>query len=70
VDDLPESGYAVVRCVDKTVVGVSTLFPDCERSVMYRNGTEIFFLPLADGEIMGTPALFAEMLEKAGYKLT
>jgi hypothetical protein len=37
---------------------------------MYRDGTEIYFLPLGDDEIMGTPALFAQMLEKAGYKPT
>ncbi len=70
MDDLPDSGYAVVRCVDKTVVATFADFPDCERSVMYRHATKILFLPLRDDEVIGTPTLFTKMLEKAGYKVT
>ncbi|WP_213993840.1 hypothetical protein [Sodalis sp. dw_96] len=70
MDDLPESGYAVVRCVDKTVVATFADFPDCERSVMYRHGTGTSFLPLRQDEVIGTPSLFTKMLEKAGYKVT
>ncbi|WP_413724686.1 hypothetical protein [Sodalis sp. RH16] len=69
-DDLPESGYAVVRCVDMAVVAIFAHFPDCERSIMYRRGADISFLPLQPDEIIGTPTLFTQMLEKAGYRIT
>ena len=68
--DLPDSGYAVVRCVDKIVVAIFAEFPDCDRALMYRKGNEVSFMPLRHDETIGTPTLFTRMLEKAGYKVT
>jgi len=70
VINLPDDGYAVVRCADKIVVALFDYFPECERAVMYRKGDEISFMPLRPDEIIGTPTLFTQMLEKAGYRVT
>lgn len=37
---------------------------------MYRRGSMVSFMPLQDDEIIGTPTLFTQMLERAGYRVT
>ncbi|MFE8049286.1 hypothetical protein [Brenneria goodwinii] len=68
-EKLPATGYAVIRCRDKVVVAKFMEFPDCERALMYRNGDLVSFMPLQPNEIIGTPTLFTQMLEKAGYRV-
>lgn len=70
LEDLPESGYAVIRCYDHCVVARFGSIPDSGRALMYRRGDEISFVPLHPDDIVGTPTLFTQMLEKAGYRIT
>jgi len=37
---------------------------------MYRRGDEVSFMPLQDDEMVGTPTLFTQMLERAGYRVS
>lgn len=67
-EELPATGYAVIRCQDCAVVAKFDSFPDVERALMYRRGKEISFVPLHSDEIVGTPTMFTQMLEKAGYR--
>ena len=69
-NNLPKNGYAVVRCVDKVVVALMNDFPNCDRALMYRRGDMVSFMPLKPDEIIGTPTLFTQLLEKAGYHIT
>ncbi|AUG99729.1 hypothetical protein CWC46_14335 [Prodigiosinella confusarubida] len=69
-EQLPATGYAVVRCRDQVVVAKFMDFPDCDRALMYRSGDMVSFMPLQHDEIVGTPSLFMQMLEKAGYRIT
>ncbi|RYC44628.1 hypothetical protein CTN06_02125 [Pectobacterium zantedeschiae] len=64
---LPGSGYAVVRCRDHVVVATFKDFPEFDRALTYRRGDTISFMPLQPEEIVGTPTLFTQMLERAGY---
>ncbi|EBP0013997.1 hypothetical protein HX37_25465 [Salmonella enterica] len=68
--DLPDSGFALIRCVDRAVIAYFGSFPSSERALMYRRGDEISFVPLHPDDIVGTPTLFTQMLEKAGYRIT
>lgn len=68
-EELPETGYAVIRCHDCVVVAKFDSFPDGGRALMYHRGEEISFVPLHPEDIIGTPTLFTEMLEKAGYRI-
>ena len=70
IAELPKKGYAVIRCVDKTVVAKMQDFPVCDRAVMYRKGDLVSFMPMLPDEIVGTPSLFTKLLESAGYKVT
>lgn len=70
VQELPETGYAIIRCQDYVVVATFGGFPDCGRALLYRRGDEISFFPLHPDDIVGTPTLFTQMLEKAGYRIT
>lgn len=70
LEELPESGYAVIRCHDHCVVAKFGSFPDGGRALLYRRGDEISFVPLHPDDIVGTPTLFTQMLEKAGYRIT
>ncbi|RKR64982.1 hypothetical protein C7387_1701 [Yokenella regensburgei] len=63
-------GYAVIRCHDGVIVARLSSFPESDRALMYRRGDEASFVPLQDDEIVGTPTLFTQMLEKAGYRVT
>ncbi|AIR01967.1 hypothetical protein RJ492_000526 [Pluralibacter gergoviae] len=69
VKDLPKKGYAVIRCHDGVIVAKLHSFPECQRALMYRRGGMVSFMPLAEDEIIGTPTLFTQMLEKAGYRV-
>lgn len=68
-EELPNKGYAVIRCHDGAIVARLHSFPDCDRALMYRRGDMVSFTPLRDEEIIGTPTLFTQMLEKAGYRV-
>ncbi|WP_410754085.1 hypothetical protein [Citrobacter youngae] len=68
--ELPKKGYAVIRCHDGVIVARLQSFPECERALMYRRGSTVSFMPLQDNEIIGTPTLFTQMLERAGYRVT
>lgn len=67
-EELPNEGYAVIRCHDGVIVARLHSFPDSERALMYRRGDEVSFMPLQEDEIVGTPTLFTQMLERAGYR--
>lgn len=69
-EDLPDTGYALIRCEDYAVVARFGSFPDGGRALLYRRGDQVSFVPLQPNEIIGTPTLFTEMLEKAGYRIT
>jgi hypothetical protein len=69
-EELPNRGYAVIRCHDGVIVARLHSFPDSERALMYRRGDEVSFMPLQDDEIVGTPTLFTQMLERAGYRVS
>lgn len=69
-EELPKKGYAVIRCHDGVIVARLQSFPECERSLMYRRGDEVSFMPLQRDEIVGTPTLFTQMLEKAGIRVS
>lgn len=68
-EELPSKGYAVIRCHDGVIVARLHSFPECDRALMYRRGDMVSFTPLRDEEIIGTPTLFTQMLEKAGYRV-
>lgn len=63
--DMPDRGYVVIRCDDGVVVAWLASFPVTERALMYRRGDMVSFMPLQPDEIVGTPSLFAQMLEMA-----
>lgn len=69
-EELPKKGYAVIRCHDGVIVARLQSFPECERALMYRRGGEVSFMPLQDDEIVGTPTLFTQILERAGYRVS
>ena len=63
--NMPDQGYVVIRCDDGVIVAKLPSFPVCERAIMYRRGDMVSFMPLQSDEIVGTPSLFAQMLEMA-----
>lgn len=63
--NMPDQGYVVIRCDDGVIVARLPSFPVSERALMYRRGDVISFMPLQPDEIVGTPSLFAQMLEMA-----
>lgn len=68
-EELPNKGYEVIRCNDGVIVARLHSFPDSDRALMYRRGDEVSFMPLQDDEMVGTPTLFLQMLERAGYRI-
>ena len=68
---MPNTGYVVIRCDDGVIVARLTSFPVCERALMYRRGDTVSFMPLQPDEIVGT--LFSQMIERAktggGYQI-
>ncbi len=71
--EMPNTGYAIIRCDDGVIVARLTSFPVCERALMYRRGDTVSFMPLQPDEIVGTLYLFSQMIEKArsgiGYRV-
>ena len=63
--EMPNTGYAIIRCDDGVIVARLTSFPVCERALMYRRGDTVSFMPLQPDEIVGTLSLFSQMIEKA-----
>ncbi|MCD5797319.1 hypothetical protein LB384_24425 [Klebsiella pneumoniae] len=63
--EMPNTGYAIIRCDDGVIVARLTSFPVCERALMYRRGDIVSFMPLQPDEIVGTLSLFSQMIEKA-----
>lgn len=70
---MPNTGYVVIRCDDGVIVARLTSFPICERALMYRRGDAVSFMPLQPDEIVGTLSLFSQMIERAktggGYQI-
>ncbi|EID1699285.1 hypothetical protein LA908_001396 [Salmonella enterica] len=60
--------YAVIRRDDMTVIAEMDFFPDCNRSLMYRDGRYVRFLPLLQNDIMGGDTLINELTIRAGYR--
>lgn len=60
--------YAVIRRDDMTVIAEMDFFPDCNRSLMYRDGRYVRFLPLLQNDIMGSDTLINELTIRAGYQ--
>ncbi|POU74096.1 hypothetical protein C3387_20565 [Leclercia sp. LSNIH6] len=69
-EEFPKKGYAVIRCHDGVIVARLHSFPECDRALMYRRGDVVSFTPLLDDEIVGSPTLFTQMLERAGYRVS
>lgn len=67
--ELPATGYAVVRCCDHVVVAEFMDFPHFDRALIYRNGDIMSFMPLQPDDIVGTPTLFTQLLERSGYRI-
>ena len=63
--NMPDRGYVVIRCDDGVIVARLASFPVTERALMYRRGDMVSFMPLQSDEIVGTPSLFAQMIEMA-----
>ncbi|ENL1200246.1 hypothetical protein AB4T56_004436 [Salmonella enterica] len=59
--------YAVIRRDDMTVIAEMDFFPDCNRSLIYRDGRYVRFLPLLQNDIMGGDTLINELTIRAGY---
>lgn len=69
-EKLSKKGYAIIRCHDGVIVARLRSFPESDRALMYRWGDEVSFVPLQVDEIVGTPTLFTQMLEDAGYVIS
>ncbi|HIC1650661.1 hypothetical protein AAHC63_25350 [Klebsiella quasipneumoniae subsp. quasipneumoniae] len=71
--EMPNTGYVVIRCDDEVIVARLISFPVCERALMYRRGDIVSFMPLQSDEIVGTLSLFSQMIERAkrggGYQI-
>ncbi|MDP0689800.1 hypothetical protein [Klebsiella pneumoniae] len=68
--EMPNTGYVVIRCDDGVIVARLSTFPVCERALMYRCGDSVSFMPLKRDEIIGSVSLFTKMIEKAGYRVS
>jgi hypothetical protein len=68
MEELPDTGFALIRCADRAVIAYFEHFPRCDRALMYCKGDMFSFMPLREDEIVGSPSLFTKMLEKAGYR--
>lgn len=57
--------YVVIRCDDMSVVAQMDYFPDSEKSIMYRNGKKVIFLPMRSIDVMGNDKLMEELYIRA-----
>ncbi|MFQ0630701.1 hypothetical protein ACH660_00285 [Klebsiella pneumoniae] len=68
--EMPNTGYAIIRCDDGVIVARLTSFPLCERALMYRRGDTVSFMPLQPDEIVGTLSLFSlKWSTKTGHRV-
>lgn len=65
-DDLTR--YDLVRHEDGVVVLTFDMPARC-KALLYRQGDKFSFRPMLPGEIVGTPNLFMQMLQRAGYQV-
>lgn len=63
--EVPEKGFVVVDCKSGNAVAKMNYFPRKGRSLMTYCSDGIYFMPLMEGEIIGTPKLFERLIEKA-----
>ncbi|OAT17462.1 hypothetical protein M977_04124 [Buttiauxella gaviniae ATCC 51604] len=61
-EELPATGYAVIRCQDCAVVARFDCFPDKGRILMYRNMDVYSFMPLSDKQIIISPESHKELI--------
>lgn len=66
-EELANNSYVVIRCHDGVIVARLHSFPESGRALMYKQGEKVSFMPLQDDDIVGSPALFTQMLTQAGY---
>lgn len=66
-DDLTK--YDLVRHEDGVVVLTFDMPAQC-KALLYRQGGKHSFRPMLPEEIVGTPNLFTQMLERAGYRVS
>ncbi|MCM5988075.1 hypothetical protein M4B41_07880 [Klebsiella pneumoniae] len=56
--EMPNTGYAIIRCDDGVIVARLTSFPLCERALMYRRGDTVSFMPLQPDGSLGLSLFF------------
>lgn len=61
--------YAVIRRDDMTVIAEMYFFPDCNRSLMYRDGRYVRFLPMLQNDILTSSPTFALRDSGGGFPL-
>ena len=66
-DDLTR--YDLVRHDDGVVVLTFDMPARC-KALLYRQGDKYSFRPMLPEEIVGTPNLFMQMLQRAGYRVS
>lgn len=66
-DDLTR--YDLVRRNDGVVVLTFDMPARC-KALLYRQGGNYSFRPMLPEEIVGTPNLFMQMLQRAGYRVS
>nr|WP_239649116.1 hypothetical protein [Kosakonia radicincitans] len=59
----------MVRRDDGVVVFTFDMPVNC-KALLYRQGDVYSFRPISPSEIVGTPNLFMQMLERAGYRVS
>lgn len=69
VDSNNLTRYDLVRRDDGLVVLTFDMPARC-KALLYRQGDQYSFRPMLPGEIVGTPNLFTQMLERAGYRVS
>ncbi|WNP36367.1 hypothetical protein RN333_09300 [Enterobacter kobei] len=63
--EVPEKGFVVVDCRSGETIARMKEFPKKGRSLMAYSPHGISFMPLMEGEIIGTTKLFERLIEKA-----
>ncbi|WP_227135715.1 hypothetical protein [Kosakonia radicincitans] len=63
------TSYDLVRLDDGVVVFTFDMPLNC-KVLLYRQGDVFSFRPVYPSEIAGTPNLFMQMLERAGYRVS
>lgn len=63
--EVPDKGFVVVDCRSGETIAHLNGFPKKGRSIMTYSPRGINFIPLMEGEIVGTTKLFESLIEKA-----